>query len=74
MVHPREVVKKALSLNSSSLILCHNHPSGDPSPSQADIQITGILKQALELVDIDVLDHMVIGQGEIVSMAELELI
>ncbi|WP_366139484.1 DNA repair protein RadC [uncultured Endozoicomonas sp.] len=73
-VHPREVVKKALSLNASSLILCHNHPSGDPEPSQADIQITQTLKEALQLVDIDVLDHMIVGQGEILSMAEHGLI
>ena len=73
-VHPREVVKKALSLNASSLILCHNHPSGDPNPSQADIRITETLKQALELVDINVLDHMIVGQGEIISMAEYGLI
>ena len=73
-VHPREVVKKALSLNASSLILCHNHPSGDPNPSQADIRITETLKQALDLVDINVLDHMIVGQGEIISMAEYGLI
>ncbi|MFK0573625.1 RadC family protein [Endozoicomonas sp.] len=69
-VHPREVVKQALLLNAASLILCHNHPSGDPEPSQADIRITQTLKEALQLVDIQVLDHMIVGQGEILSMAE----
>lgn len=69
-VHPREVVKQALHLNAASLILCHNHPSGDPQPSQADINITRRLTEALSLVDIKVLDHMVVGRGEILSMAE----
>lgn len=73
-VHPREVVKQALSLNAASLILCHNHPSGDPEPSQADIHITHRLKEALQLVEIQVLDHMIVGQGEILSMAERGLI
>ena len=73
-VHPREVVKQALALNAASLILCHNHPSGDPEPSQADIRITQRLKEALQLVDIQVLDHMIVGQGEILSMAERGLV
>ncbi|MGB1271587.1 MAG: RadC family protein [Endozoicomonas sp.] len=69
-VHPREVVKQALYLNAASLILCHNHPSGDPQPSQADVDVTRRLTEALSLVDIKVLDHMVVGRGEILSMAE----
>ncbi len=73
-VHPREVVKRALTLNAASLILCHNHPSGDPQPSQADIRLTRTLKEALQLVDIQVLDHMIVGQGEILSMAEHGLV
>ncbi|MGO0309440.1 RadC family protein [Endozoicomonas acroporae] len=73
-VHPREVVKQALALNAASLILCHNHPSGDPEPSQADIRITQRLKEALQLVDIQVLDHMIVGQGKILSMAERGLV
>lgn len=73
-VHPREVVRQSLALNAASLILCHNHPSGDPEPSQADIRITQRLKEALLLVDIQVLDHMIVGQGEILSMAEQGLI
>jgi len=69
-VHPREVVKKALSYNAAAVILSHNHPSGIAEPSQADIQITRKLKEALQLVDIRLLDHIVIGDGECVSLAE----
>lgn len=69
-VHPREVVKRALSLNAASVIFAHNHPSGVAEPSEADHHITRRLVEALELVDIRVLDHMVIGDGETVSFAE----
>ena len=69
-VHPREVVKRSLAHNAAALILAHNHPSGVAEPSQADRQITAHLKQALSLVDIRVLDHIVIGEGEPVSLAE----
>lgn len=73
-VHPREVVKRSLELNAAALILAHNHPSGIAEPSQADRQITGHLKQALALVDIRVLDHIVIGEGDPLSLAELGMI
>lgn len=73
-VYPREVLKQALHLNAAAVILCHNHPSGDTNPSQADIRITKRLKEALELVDIKVLDHMIVGHGETLSMAEHGLI
>jgi DNA repair protein RadC len=69
-VYPREVLKRALSHNAAALILAHNHPSGVAEPSQADRQITSHLKRALSLVDIRVLDHIVIGEGEPVSLAE----
>ena len=69
-VHPREVVKKALSHNAAAVILAHNHPSGVAEPSQADQQITQLLKQALDLVDVRVLDHIIVGDGETVSLAE----
>ena len=69
-VHPREVVKRSLAHNAAALILAHNHPSGVAEPSQADRQITAHLKQALSLVDIRVLDHIVIGEGDPVSLAE----
>ncbi|MCU7929195.1 MAG: DNA repair protein RadC [Candidatus Thiodiazotropha sp. (ex Codakia rugifera)] len=69
-VHPREVVKRALEHNAAALIFAHNHPSGVAEPSRADRQITTRLKEALALVDIRVLDHIVIGEGEPVSLAE----
>ncbi|MEJ2592275.1 MAG: DNA repair protein RadC [Candidatus Thiodiazotropha sp.] len=72
-VYPREVVKRALEHNAAALILAHNHPSGVAEPSQADRQITAHLKQSLALVDIRVIDHIVVGDGEPVSLAELGL-
>jgi DNA repair protein RadC len=72
-VHPREVVKAALKHNAAAVILSHNHPSGVPEPSQADKQITRHLKQALNLVDIRLLDHIVVGGVDTVSFAELGL-
>jgi DNA repair protein RadC len=73
-VYPREVVKRALKHNAAALILAHNHPSGVAEPSQADVRITERLKAALALVDIRVLDHMVVGDGEVVSLAERGLL
>ncbi len=73
-VHPREVVKTALQRNAAAVILAHNHPSGVAEPSQADEIITRRLRDALCLVDIRVLDHIVIGEGECVSFAERGLI
>jgi DNA repair protein RadC len=61
-VHPREVVKEALRLNAAAVILAHNHPSGVSAPSQADELITQRLKEALALVDVRVLDHLVVGE------------
>lgn len=69
-VHSREVVKRSLELNAAALILAHNHPSGDPKPSSADQYLTKKLKDALDLVDIRVLDHIIIGGPETVSFAE----
>ena len=69
-VYPREVVKKALDHNAAALIIAHNHPSGVAEPSSADERITIRLKEALGLVDIRLLDHLIIGDGEIVSLAE----
>lgn len=73
-VHPREVVRRALQLNAAAVILAHNHPSGVAEPSRADIQLTRRLTDALALVDIRVLDHFVIGEGDGVSFAERGLI
>jgi len=73
-VHPREVVKLALARNAAAVILAHNHPSGVAEPSQADELITGRLREALALVDIRVLDHIVVGDGACVSFAERGLL
>ncbi len=68
-VYPREVVKQALAANAAAVILAHNHPSGVAEPSQADERITRRLRAALELVDIRLLDHLVIGDGRVTSLA-----
>ena len=69
-VHPREVAKRALELNAAALIAAHNHPSGVAEPSRSDRAITNRLRDALALVDVRLLDHFVIGDGEVVSFAE----
>jgi DNA repair protein RadC len=69
-VHAREVVKRALDHNAAAVIFAHNHPSGVAEPSQADRRITDRLKSALLLVDVRVLDHMVVGDREVISFAE----
>ncbi len=69
-VHPREVVKRALYFNAAAVLFAHNHPSGDITPSQADKTITQRLVQALQLVDIRVPDHLIVGGRQIYSFAE----
>lgn len=61
-VHPREVVKEALRLNAAAVILAHNHPSGDSEPSNQDIELTHKLKNILQVIDVRVLDHLVVGE------------
>ena len=73
-VYPREVVKRALELHAAAVILAHNHPSGAAEPSRADEYLTQTLKSALALVDVRVLDHLVVGQGQVVSFAERGLL
>jgi DNA repair protein RadC len=73
-VHPREVVKEALARNAAAVILAHNHPSGVAEPSQADELITDRLRDALALVDIRVLDHIVVGGNQMVSFTERGLL
>ena len=73
-VYPREVVKEALKRNAAAVILSHNHPSGNAEPSQADRTLTGRLKDALGLVDVRTLDHIVVAGLERVSFAELGLL
>ncbi len=68
-VYPREVVKEALAVNAAAVILAHNHPSGVAEPSQADERITKRLKSALDLVDIRLLDHLIVGNGKATSLA-----
>ncbi|NLF72370.1 MAG: JAB domain-containing protein [Candidatus Anammoximicrobium sp.] len=73
MVHPREVFRPAIGISAKSVILCHNHPSGDPEPSDKDIQLTRRLIEAGKLLDVRVLDHVIIGEGsEWRSIAEVE--
>ena len=69
-VHPREVVKRALYFNAAAVILAHNHPSGETTPSQADKALTQRLVQVLQLVDIRVPDHLIVGGRQIYSFAE----
>lgn len=69
-VYPREVARRALALNAGAVVLVHNHPSGVAEPSRADEHLTQALKAALQLVDVRVLDHLVVGHGGVVSMAE----
>lgn len=73
-VHPREVVKRALALNAGAVLLAHNHPSGSAEPSRADELLTQSLRSALQLVDVRVLDHLVVGQGHVISFAERGLL
>ncbi len=73
-VHPREVVKQALAINAAAVILVHNHPSGVAEPSQADQSLTRVLRDALALVEIRVLDHLIVGDGEVVSFAQRGLL
>ncbi|MCM3625597.1 JAB domain-containing protein [Brevibacillus borstelensis] len=71
IVHPRETFKAAILANASSIIVAHNHPSGDPTPSKEDIQVTKTLQQAGELLGITVLDHIIVGtEGAYVSLSE----
>ncbi|HEK0909328.1 TPA: DNA repair protein RadC [Pseudomonas putida] len=69
-IYPREVVRRSLLHNAAALIICHNHPSGNSAPSQDDVHLTRTLKQALGLIDVRVLDHVIVGDGEPLSMVE----
>jgi len=73
-VYPREILKAALQLNASAVILSHNHPSGSTEPSAADITVTDRVNQALKLVDIRLLDHIIVGGIETTSLAERGLV
>jgi len=73
-VYPREVMKRALILNASALIVAHNHPSGDPKPSREDIETTRELKAAANALEVELHDHLVIGHGKHVSFKSLGLL
>ncbi len=73
-VYPREIVKSVLSRNSSAVIFAHNHPSGVPDPSSADRRLTERLRDALSLVDVRVLDHLVVAGGDYVSFSQRGLL
>lgn len=74
IVHPREVFKTALLSSAAAIIFVHNHPSGNPEPSREDLELTTRLKQAGELLGLRVLDHIIIGDGEFVSLADRGLV
>ena len=74
IVHPREIFSEALRFNSASIIVCHNHPSGDPSPSDEDINITLRLKECGRLMGIELIDHIIIGGNSYVSLKEKGII
>ena len=73
-VYPREIVKAALNSNAAAVILAHNHPSGNPEPSQADIALTKRVQTALQTIDVRMLDHLVVGGTTSVSLAERGLL
>lgn len=70
IVHPREVFSYAIKKSSASIIICHNHPSGDPSPSDEDIKVTYRLEKCGEILGIHLIDHLIIGNGQYISLKE----
>ena len=74
IVHPREIFKRALTNNATSIVVAHNHPSGDPNPSKEDINITNRLKECGKLLGIDLIDHIIIGDEKYVSLKEKGII
>ena len=69
-VHPREIVRRVIETNAAAVIFAHNHPSGSSEPSQADLKLTRTLQDALALIEVRVLDHIIVGEGTGVSFAE----
>lgn len=73
-VYPREIIKKVIAHHAAAIILAHNHPSGSLEPSQADIAITSSIKQAMQLIDVSVLDHLIVAGNQMYSFAEHQLL
>jgi DNA repair protein RadC len=69
-VHPRELVRRALHFNAAAIVIAHNHPSGLAEPSRTDVQMTQTIRDALALIDVQLLDHLIVGLGQVVSLAE----
>ncbi|MFQ5792957.1 MAG: RadC family protein, partial [Acidobacteriota bacterium] len=74
LVHPREVYREAVALQAAGLILFHNHPSGDPTPSREDLELTRRLREAGRLMGIEILDHIIVGAGRFLSFKEKGLL
>lgn len=74
IVHPREIYKSAVKRSAAAILCVHNHPSGDPTPSREDIEVTKRLKECGELIGVDFLDHIIIGAGKYLSLKELNYI
>lgn len=74
IVHPREIYCEAIKSSGSSILICHNHPSGDPSPSKEDINITLRIKECGQIIGINLLDHIIIGNGQYISLKEKGII
>lgn len=74
IVHPREIFKEALSMSAAAIILCHNHPSGDPTPSIEDVNITKRIKACGELMGIELLDHVILGKNKFISLKQKGII
>lgn len=74
IVHPREVFREAVKRSAAAFVCVHNHPSGDPTPSQEDIEVTKRLRECGELIGVDFLDHIIIGDGKYVSLKEMNYI
>jgi DNA repair protein RadC len=72
-VYPRELVKRALELNATAILLAHNHPSGDPTPSRADIDMTKVIVEACKTIGIAVHDHIIVGRDNSLSLKHLGL-
>ena len=70
-VYPREVMRRAIELHASQIMLAHNHPSGDTTPSHADMRLTNLIREAGKLLDIQVIDHLIVGANSVVSMGEM---